>query len=191
MSQQTNKNTAAMAAVDANELDDPIASAVDRDFGPGAMAAARAQLGGVVRTPFGQKVANRIAEKDESPHGQMKLMIDEARVQLAELDDKRIKLESLREVQIEVAEATAASRRALAQASIAELEKRIATTLADIVQGDEDAKARVIKINADVDLQVDAIDQMEAWHRNVIETGARNITPARKGKVKKDSDIPY
>lgn len=158
------------------------ARAMSKDFGPTAVAEAR---GKVLHSPLARQVAAHLEVRADRPDAQLTAMVADARAKLEEIEDKREKLEAFRDVELKnAADATAAAQARL-QEQIDDYEKRI-TQMRDDLHGLGNAgQKKIIDINANVDVQVDALDIMESLHRNVLEMGAKNITP-RKGKAKKE-----
>ena len=168
----------------AEDLVDSLTRAVDTAIDSGRMDR-------VVQSPMAQKVALRLQERDDSPHGRLKMMVENARAELTRIDDEREKLEALREVQLADAREKHAAINQAGVESIAHHEREITRLREEIERDHQVHGLRIIDINAAVDKQVDSLDQMEQLHRNVVETAAKNVTP-RKGKKPKDGEnIPF
>lgn len=169
-------------------------AAVDIEFTEADLAAeapssvGSAKVQPIAATPFGKKVLDKLNERDQRPDVQLRSMVAEAREKLAELDDKREKLEAFREVQIFTASELHDAVKGSHLKSIEHHEAQIAAIRQLLDQGDIDQRQKLADINANVDAQVDAIDTMETIHRNVV-----NSAPAKPKRSRRtpDKDIPF
>lgn len=189
---ENDPHSIAQRAVDGEPagLTDALAQAIDQDFGAGAMAAARTQVGAPVAvTPIGKKVIDKLNERNERPDVRLKLMVADAREKLAELDDQREKLEAYRSVQLTDENDHHREVQARRLKSIEHYEAQIAALRQSMEQADIDHRAKLLEIENNIDTQVLAIDTMETLHRNVVDSAPAK--PKRGKRKADDVEIPY